>query len=70
MTAIPRPDLPVIFRGQDALTNANPTVHTITGVEKLHERGIKGKGAVVGVIDTGTSVLLVLRVFLIGLFRC
>ncbi|KAF7557601.1 hypothetical protein G7Z17_g526 [Cylindrodendrum hubeiense] len=30
------------------------STHNTTGVNKLHERGIKGKGVKVGVVDTGT----------------
>ena len=29
------------------------SIHNMTGVDKLHEAGILGKGAVVAVIDTG-----------------
>jgi len=32
---------------------ANYTLHDMTGVDKLHEAGITGKGVTVAVIDTG-----------------
>ncbi|OTB06028.1 hypothetical protein M426DRAFT_319392 [Hypoxylon sp. CI-4A] len=34
--------------------NLNYTTHNVTGVSKLHASGIYGKGAKVGVVDTGT----------------
>lgn len=37
--------LPTIF---------NYTTHNVTGVSKLHEAGIYGKGAKVGIVDSGT----------------
>ncbi|GKT72602.1 subtilase [Colletotrichum tofieldiae] len=38
----------------DADLQAVPSVaHTVTGVSKLHEKGIFGKGVKVGVVDTG-----------------
>ncbi|KAI1383391.1 subtilisin-like protein [Hypoxylon trugodes] len=38
----------------DLPANLNYTTHNVTGVSKLHEAGIFGKGAKVGVVDTGT----------------
>ncbi|OTA64812.1 subtilisin-like protein [Hypoxylon sp. EC38] len=35
-------------------TTLNYTTHNVTGVSKLHTSGIFGKGAKVGVVDTGT----------------
>lgn len=35
--------------------SANYSVHAQTGVDKIHAQGIYGKGAVVGVVDTGTQ---------------
>ncbi|KAJ9144098.1 serine endopeptidase [Pleurostoma richardsiae] len=35
------------------LSGENYSVHDITGVDKLHEAGIFGKGALVAVVDTG-----------------
>ncbi|OTB18556.1 hypothetical protein K445DRAFT_315383 [Daldinia sp. EC12] len=35
-------------------TNFNYTTHNVTGVSKLHEAGIYGKGAKVGIVDSGT----------------
>lgn len=35
-------------------TNFNYTTHNVTGVSKLHEVGIYGKGAKVGIVDSGT----------------
>ncbi|KAH8885304.1 serine endopeptidase [Thozetella sp. PMI_491] len=32
-----------------------PDIHFMTGVDKLHEQGILGKGAIVAVVDTGTA---------------
>ncbi|KAF3061843.1 Minor extracellular protease vpr [Daldinia childiae] len=46
------PDEPKIL---DSLpTNFNYTTHNVTGVSKLHEAGIYGKGAKVGIVDSGT----------------
>lgn len=44
---------------QPRITNGLPdplnyTVHNATGVNKLHEAGIFGKGTKVGIVDTGT----------------
>lgn len=39
--------------GPAAGANANFSVHSMTGVDKLHEAGILGKGAQVAVVDTG-----------------
>lgn len=33
----------------------NYSIHWMTGVDKLHEQGIFGKGVKVGVVDTGTE---------------
>jgi subtilisin family serine protease len=38
----------------DAYKPLDDVVHNTTGVSKLHEAGILGEGAVVGVVDTGT----------------
>ncbi|KAI1107937.1 subtilisin-like protein [Jackrogersella minutella] len=38
-------------------TSLNYTTHNVTGVSKLHASGIFGKGAKVGVVDTGTWLL-------------
>ncbi|KAH7316466.1 peptidase S8/S53 domain-containing protein [Stachybotrys elegans] len=43
---------PVSF--SDSAAAANYTTHNTTGVSKLHERGIFGKGVKIGVVDTGT----------------
>lgn len=34
---------------------SNYSVHDMTGVDKLHKANIKGKGAIVGVIDSGIN---------------
>ncbi|KAL9949224.1 hypothetical protein D7B24_000443 [Verticillium nonalfalfae] len=34
---------------------SNYSIHDMTGVDKLHKANIKGKGAIVGVIDTGIN---------------
>ncbi|KZW01273.1 subtilisin-like protein [Exidia glandulosa HHB12029] len=39
--------------GDDALALGNWTSHATTGVDKLHAKGIFGKGVKVGVVDTG-----------------
>jgi hypothetical protein len=42
--------------GQSQIAETKPTdyiVHNTTGVAKLHDAGILGEGAVVGVVDTG-----------------
>ena len=44
---------------QPRITNGLPdplnyTTHNATGVNKLHEAGIFGKGVKVGIVDTGT----------------
>jgi subtilase family serine protease len=36
-----------------AAASANFSVHHMTGVDKLHEAGVLGKGAKVAVVDTG-----------------
>lgn len=38
----------------DLPTPQNYTTHNATGVSKLHEAGIFGKGVKVGIVDTGT----------------
>jgi subtilisin family serine protease len=35
--------------------SSGPSVHSMTGVDKLHAAGIRGKGAKVGVVDTGVQ---------------
>ncbi|EFX04725.1 subtilisin-like serine protease [Grosmannia clavigera kw1407] len=37
----------------EAAAGVNMSVHHMTGVDKLHEAGIRGKGVTVGVVDTG-----------------
>lgn len=37
----------------DSLSAAASVAHTVTGVDKLHEQGIYGKGVKIGVVDTG-----------------
>ncbi|KAL0941726.1 serine endopeptidase (subtilase) [Colletotrichum truncatum] len=39
----------------DDATALNYSIHWMTGVDKLHEQGIFGKGVKVGVVDTGTE---------------
>ncbi|KAK4180699.1 subtilisin-like serine protease [Triangularia setosa] len=39
----------------DVAAASNYSVHSYTGVGKLHKAGIHGKGAVVAVVDTGTD---------------
>lgn len=34
-------------------SSANYSVHSLTGVDKLHAKGIYGKGVKVAVVDTG-----------------
>ena len=34
---------------------SNYTMHRTTGVQKLHAKGIRGKGATVAIIDTGVN---------------
>lgn len=29
--------------------------HNMTGVDKLHDRGIKGKGSIIAIVDTGVD---------------
>lgn len=38
-----------------AAASANYSVHAQTGVDKLHDQGIYGKGAVIAIVDTGTQ---------------
>ncbi|KAI9167906.1 serine endopeptidase [Paramyrothecium foliicola] len=45
---------PTALMAGDAVLE-NYTVHHLTGVDKLHEAGIRGKGAKVAVIDTGIN---------------
>lgn len=37
----------------DGLEPANYSVHAMTGVDKVHEAGIFGKGVTVAIVDTG-----------------
>lgn len=46
------PVTPTVVDGLPA--ELNYTTHNVTGVSKLHAAGIYGKGAKVGVVDTGT----------------
>ncbi|KAI0135175.1 subtilisin-like protein [Daldinia grandis] len=46
------PAEPKVLDGLPA--NFNYTTHNVTGVSKLHEAGIYGKGAKVGIVDSGT----------------
>ncbi|KAH8892393.1 subtilisin-like serine protease [Thozetella sp. PMI_491] len=39
----------------DDAASGNYSVHRFTGVDKLHEAGIYGKGAIVGIVDTGIT---------------
>lgn len=39
----------------DEATSLNYSVHGMTGVDKLHEAGITGKGVTVAVVDTGVD---------------
>ncbi|WYZ37882.1 hypothetical protein EsH8_II_001388 [Colletotrichum jinshuiense] len=39
----------------DDATALNYDIHWMTGVDKLHEQGILGKGVKVGIVDTGTE---------------
>ena len=41
---------------QDA-TAMNYSIHGMTGVDKLHEAGILGKGVTVAVVDTGIDYM-------------
>lgn len=52
-------------------STADMSVHKFTGVDKLHRLGIFGKGAKIGVIDTGIDYnhTAVLAYFLIHPFR-
>lgn len=36
-----------------AAAGINMSIHHMTGVDKLHEAGIRGKGVTVAVVDTG-----------------
>jgi hypothetical protein len=38
----------------DDAAAANYDIHSMTGVDTLHEAGVFGKGAVVAIVDTGT----------------
>jgi subtilisin family serine protease len=46
------PHIPTLSFSDDASASVY-TVHNWTGVDRLHAAGIKGKGAVVAVVDTG-----------------
>ncbi|KAI1659841.1 subtilisin-like protein [Daldinia decipiens] len=46
------PAEPKVLDGVPA--NLNYTTHNVTGVSKLHEAGIYGKGVKVGIVDSGT----------------
>ncbi len=46
---------PKAQRFSDGASAPNYSVHQFTGVDRLHAAGIFGKGAVVAIIDTGTS---------------
>ncbi len=39
----------------DEMSYGNYSVHTFTGVERVHQAGIFGQGAVVAIVDTGTD---------------
>lgn len=41
----------------DDAAAANYSVHSFTGVDKAHDAGYFGKGAIVAVVDTGTDYL-------------
>ena len=45
------------FPNISALAAPNYTVHAMTGVDKLHEQGIYGKGVKIAVIDTGINYM-------------
>jgi subtilisin family serine protease len=48
------PVTPSVSFSDDA-TAGNYSVHKFTGVQKAHDAGILGKGAVVAIVDTGTD---------------
>lgn len=64
VTLIPRPvpQKSIVLSGANdpALATGGgdaQSVHAMTGVNKLHERGITGKGIRIGIIDTGINYL-------------
>jgi len=50
------PSKPLVTFSDDAAA-ANYSVHSFTGVDKAHEAGYFGKGAIVAIVDTGTDYL-------------
>lgn len=48
------PIVPLQSFGKDA-AGVNLSIHHMTGVDKLHAKGVLGKGAVVAVVDTGVD---------------
>ncbi len=50
------PSSPLQSFSDDAAAG-NYSVHRYTGVERLHDAGIYGKGAVVAIVDTGVDYL-------------
>lgn len=48
------PITPLQSFGKDA-AGVNLSIHHMTGVDKLHAKGVLGKGAVVAVVDTGVD---------------
>jgi subtilisin family serine protease len=48
------PSIPQRSFSADA-TGMNYSIHGMTGVDKLHEQGILGKGVTVAVVDTGVD---------------
>lgn len=53
VNTIPTPRLEKSPDFSSALVARNYSVHRWTGVDRLHARGIRGKGATVAIIDTG-----------------
>lgn len=43
-----------IYAGGD-ISGANMSIHHMTGVDQLHKRGIKGKGVIIAVVDSGVA---------------
>jgi len=48
------PSIPLASYSENAAAQ-NYSVHHMTGVDKLHAAGIRGKGVIVAVIDTGVD---------------
>ena len=39
----------------EGVAGVNMSIHHMTGVDKLHEAGLRGKGVTVAIVDTGVE---------------